>query len=130
MKPYPLGSSRANTGAVPRYLVDCFWGLVVTVGIVHRVVRHLLRRRLANTQVDVESTGPLSRVKKPSTLFNCYHWVRTFLIVPGALRPYRSRLFYWCSIPTRMETIVIGLYWSFSIISSSITYEAIDGNLM
>ncbi|KEF58795.1 uncharacterized protein A1O9_03638 [Exophiala aquamarina CBS 119918] len=96
----------------------------------NRLVTHFFTSRRVSVVVDIEGreTSPTS---KPS--FGLYssasHWVRTNLIVPAAFGSHHQRLYFWCTIPTRMETLVVVAFWILNLILCGVTYEIFYPNL-
>ncbi|PGH33087.1 hypothetical protein GX50_04069 [[Emmonsia] crescens] len=58
-----------------------------------------------------------------------HHWIRANLIMPAAFGTHHQRLFYWCSIPTRVEAIVIVLFYVLSLVLTCVGHDIFRGNL-
>lgn len=61
-----------------------------------------------------------------------FHWlvhqIRTHILVPATLGTYHQRLFYWCTIPSRAETIVVSSFWVLSTVLACINYKTYPDN--
>lgn len=57
------------------------------------------------------------------------HWVRANLIIPTTFGTHHQRLLWWCSVPTRMETLVVLSYWALSLILCAVSYYIFTPNL-
>lgn len=97
----------------------------------NRLLTHLFRRRSSAVTNDLESTSPTSKLfGGPSGLLGAaQHWIRTNLIIPATFGTYHQRLFWWCMIPTRIETIVVGLFWILNFVICCVSYEIFYPNV-
>jgi ferric-chelate reductase len=63
-------------------------------------------------------------------LFGAAHnFLRTNFIIPPAFGSYHQRLFYYCTIPTRMEAVPIVVYYAMSFLFVFLSYDIFEGNL-
>ncbi|KAL1855242.1 hypothetical protein VTK73DRAFT_8589 [Phialemonium thermophilum] len=116
-----------------------FWGGVLLIGILRRAVLSLYHSRMAGTASDTEEEGSgdgLSLRRKASSkksllapIAALHDWVDTYLVVPSAFRQHRQRLFRWCTIPTRMELLVIVANWITVLVLMFVNYRAFAGNV-
>lgn len=96
----------------------------------NRLVTHFFTSRRVSVVADIEGRGASLTSKSSFRIFgSAHHWVRTNLIVPAAFGSHHQRLYYWCTIPTRMETLVIGAFWVLNLILCGVTYEIFYPNL-
>ncbi|KAK2798400.1 hypothetical protein FQN50_008840 [Emmonsiellopsis sp. PD_5] len=91
-----------------------FWGIVLITGMIRRLLAQFSKPRI-------------SRVFSPFR--SLQHWVRTHLIIPAAFGTHHQRLFYWCSVPTRIEAVVISLFYILSLVLTCVGYDVFKGNL-
>ncbi|PTU19680.1 hypothetical protein P175DRAFT_0503222 [Aspergillus ochraceoroseus IBT 24754] len=98
-----------------------YWAVVLTVGILHRVLQYLffsLYERLPHYKISF-LLAPIR---------NMYIWTQTHLLVPGPL-PSQGRKFLWWTFSTRIEAIVILLFWLLSVAFCSFNYRLFPGNI-
>lgn len=96
----------------------------------NRLITHLFTSRRVLAPVDIEGRDTSPTAKQSFGLFSsAHHWFRTNLIIPAAFGSHHQRLFYWCSIPTRMETLVVVAFWVLNLILCGVTYEIFYPNL-
>ncbi|KAH6692727.1 ferric reductase NAD binding domain-containing protein [Plectosphaerella plurivora] len=103
-----------------------FWGGVLVFGMLYRL-GHVLQQRRAGHSPDNES----SNHGKPSShvLGQVNAWIRKHITTPSILPPYHTQSFFGCTIPTRLEFIVIYLYWVISIVLCAVHYRGFEGNI-
>ncbi|KLJ05523.1 hypothetical protein EMPG_10998 [Blastomyces silverae] len=109
-----------------------FWGVVLLSGILNRLFTHLSGVQRRGIKYDAE--GHASNIGfRNSPLFSplrwLRHWVRAYFIIPTAFGTHHQRLFYWCSIPTRIEAIVIVLFYILSLVLTCVGHDVFRGNL-
>ncbi|KAK2787958.1 hypothetical protein FQN52_006963 [Onygenales sp. PD_12] len=91
-----------------------FWGIVLVTGMMGRLLAQFSKSRI-------------SRVFSPFP--SLQHWVRTHFIIPAAFGTHHQRLFYWCSVPTRIEAVVIVLFYILGLVLTCVGYDVFKGNL-
>lgn len=113
-----------------------FWGLVLVVGMVHNLVTQIQERRLGPPQPTVEDNGA-SDTRRTSTTTQgagagtrAYAWLRKYVITPSSLPPYHRQVVFGCTIPTRLQSIVIYAFWILNIVLCAIDYRGFKGNLL
>lgn len=119
-------------GIKRRNVAYWFWGLVLLIGIINRHASSYSGSSTSYERLDTEGQiahSPKEPARLPSPLRHAYHWMKTHLIIPAAIGTYHQRLLYWCSIPTRMEAIVIVLYYIISLVLGALAYDLFQGNL-
>lgn len=113
-----------------RWAVYGFWGTILLIGMLHRFYSHISNDRRMKSQGDVEDHGAKSRSKNPTSIFStAYHWVRANLIIPAAFGSHHNRLLWYCTVPTRMETLIVASFWIINIVLCCVSYEAFWPNL-
>jgi ferric-chelate reductase len=108
-----------------------FWGGILLIGIINRLVHYLLSLWNVGASPDKEYTiEAQSNPRNPSTAYSkIYHWVQTNFIIPPVFGShYRRRLFSF-TVPTRAETLVILAYYIYSIVACAVSYEVFYPNL-
>lgn len=111
-----------------------FWGVFLLIGMANRLFSHFYNSRRRQGATDVEGLGDLpSSSGKPSVILApikaTHHWIRANLIIPAAFGSHHQRLYWWCSIPTRMETVVVGLFWLLNLVLCAISYGVFENNI-
>ncbi|KAF2083679.1 hypothetical protein K490DRAFT_51054 [Saccharata proteae CBS 121410] len=92
-----------------------FWGGVLLLGILSRLMNVSKEKRLSCATL-------LSPVRYAS------HWVGANLIVPRAFGSHGLKM-DWATNPTRIEAVVVILYWALSIILCSVSYHSFTGDI-
>ena len=90
-----------------------------------RFIFFVSRSRLRRPAADIEGEGVTRKSGLLSPFKAVHHWFRTNLIIPAAFGSHHQRLYYWCAIPTRMETLIVVMYWGLNIILCAISYEVL-----
>ncbi|KAI2004749.1 hypothetical protein LOZ52_004990 [Ophidiomyces ophidiicola] len=106
-----------------------FWGGIVFFGIVYRLYIVFFNIKRSRFGVDEEGNGSNKHSLLPRPLAKISHWFQTTLVIPGAIKPYHQRPFYWCAIPTRLEGLVIGGFWLISFVLCAVNYRVFEGNI-
>ena len=55
--------------------------------------------------------------------------MRAHLIIPSAVSTHHIQPLWMWQIPTRLESLVVILFWCLSVVLCSVNYIAYDGNL-
>ncbi|KAL7926928.1 ferric reductase like transmembrane component domain-containing protein [Trichoderma austrokoningii] len=122
-----------RTHIVYGYAMYGFWGGVLVIGFLHRLITLVNESRLSSSSIGPEDTGIADSRKKQaqnSGLFvSMYSWIRKNLITPSALPPYRRQPLFGCTIPTRIEVFIVLSYWIVSFVLCCVNYRGFKGNL-
>ncbi|KAI1953886.1 hypothetical protein LOZ57_000228 [Ophidiomyces ophidiicola] len=108
-----------------------FWGTVLFCGILSRLYEHYLASRALENVYDQERDS-CARTKLPRWLVILEFgrdWAKAHLFFPPAVGDYHQRLLYWCTIPTRMEAMVIVSFYLLSLGLTVIGHDVFKGNL-
>ncbi|KAF2816982.1 uncharacterized protein BDZ99DRAFT_470052 [Mytilinidion resinicola] len=109
-----------------------FWGSVLLLAMINRFINFVFHKRQSRVGTDPEHNAPLPNASSNKLLVPVYavrHWIRANIIVPAAFGSHHQRLYYWFTVPTRLEAIIVFSYWAISIIFSGINYRTFIGNL-
>ncbi|KAI5457526.1 ferric reductase NAD binding domain-containing protein [Mariannaea sp. PMI_226] len=106
-----------------------FWGAVLLIGIAHRLVTLFQESRLFPDPSHVEDNGINLKRRAPNGFRSLSSWVRKHIATASAIPPYRQRRVFGCTIPTRLESLVVYSYWAVSIILCAINMRGFKGNL-
>ncbi|KIW82734.1 hypothetical protein Z517_01977 [Fonsecaea pedrosoi CBS 271.37] len=109
-----------------------FWGGILLIGIINRLITSFFQSRRLKAMDDVEE-GQNSSVKRrdelPGFIKFVYDWIRANLIIPAAFGSHHSRPVLWMTIPTRMETIIIVTFYVMNFILCCVGYKIFNPNL-
>ncbi|KFY04042.1 hypothetical protein V490_00012 [Pseudogymnoascus sp. VKM F-3557] len=111
-----------------------FWGGLLLLGMTSRLISFIVESRAGPKTRDIENTtlhhsSVAPRSKLASFLAEKYHWFRANLIIPAAFNSYHQRLFWQCTIPTRIEFVIVLVYYVVSFILCAVSYEVFSPNL-
>lgn len=109
-----------------RHATYWFWGIVLTLGFLNRIHDYVFHSRLRRYSYDIERHYQQPHSKSLtylSPLKYVHNWIRTHLIIPATFGSHRQQLVWWCTIPTRMEAVVIGSYYALSFTLSCSSYD-------
>lgn len=104
------------------YAMYGFWGGIVLLGVIHKLWHQFHSARVAPKPTDSERQTSAAGRPKFHLVDTMGHWIETNLITPPAFGTHHSRLLYWCTIPTRLEMIVVVAYWILSIVLAGAGY--------
>jgi len=110
-----------------RFAMYGFWGSILLIGIITNAYNILWHSRSGHETNDPEKSHPDTQTS--SQTGTVLHWLKANFIVPTVFGTYRRRLWYFFAVPTRIEALVITLYWSISIILCSVNFRTFEGNL-
>jgi hypothetical protein len=106
-----------------------FWGSILLIAMLSNAINLFSHRQASRSVPDVEgSDGPSVPVKQ-SLIGKIHHWLKTNVLIPSIFGTKHRQLYHGFTVTTRMETIIIGLFWSLSIILSSVNIRTFEGNL-
>lgn len=108
-----------------------FWGGLLLIGIINRIVSHFLNSRRMKDVADAEGKATSTRKPLPgtATINSIHHWFRVNLIVPTAFGSHHSRPIFWSTIPTRIETVVVSAFYVMVFILCCCGYYIIEQNV-
>lgn len=102
----------------------------------NRLISHLYNSRRSRTTTNLEGLGESPSPGTKSSVMlapikSIHHWTRANLIIPAAFGSHHQRLYWWCTIPTRMETVIVCLFWILNLIlcAASINDSVFENNL-
>ncbi|KAL4898075.1 FRE family ferric-chelate reductase [Aspergillus ambiguus] len=104
------------------YAGYAFWASILTIGMLHRLVRHIVESRKA--RADTRPRYSLTR----ALFTNIYSWVQTHILISPPI-PSQGRQVLWWTFPTRAEALVVLVFWFLSITFCAVDYRAFPGNL-
>lgn len=105
-----------------------FWGGVLLLGITANLFS-ILSASLASAkgqQMIDEKPRPEKSLFNPIATF--YHWSRLYVIIPAALGRHHQRRLMWCTIPKRLDLLIVIGFWALIIILNCVSYGTFHGN--
>jgi hypothetical protein len=103
-----------------------YWGSILVIGMLHRLWTYT---RSAHVGSDDAEHGWHSRASpNKRNLASLRHYFNTHLVVPAAVRSYHQRRLWGCSIPNRLELLVVVGFWVMCIILNFGFYDIFTPN--
>ncbi|KAL1305804.1 hypothetical protein AAFC00_003967 [Neodothiora populina] len=102
-----------------------YWGGVLFLGILTNLFNIYVARRAATEDIEKSSSSP---VLTPLRILR--HWIRTYIVIPAAVGTFHQQRFMWCTIPKRLDSLIVFGWWALCIIISSTGYHAFSENIM
>ncbi|KAK8201321.1 ferric reductase like transmembrane component-domain-containing protein [Phyllosticta paracitricarpa] len=123
-----LDSDTRNFG----WIIMAYWGAIVFLGIVANVFRQFRSKYYEGATDDVQGEHQTSKsgtiTESTSTV---YWWLQSHVVIPATIGTYHNRLLHWCTIPKRLEIIILTGFWVLCIILCCAKYAAVfPGNIM
>lgn len=106
-----------------------FWGLILLAGMLNHAFTHFSSSKnfgSADMEAAARDTGA---TKRPDPVQSAQLWVQKYLTVPPLFGSYHQERLWTCSLPTRLESIVLAAYWTINLILCCVTYEVFYPNL-
>lgn len=97
-----------------------FWGIVLGVSTIVHLLK-FIRLSFYSPNIQPSTTTRM--------LPSAWTWIRVNLIIPPAFGSHHQRLLYWCTIPTRIESIVVLAFYVLTTYLSMSHYRLIDNNI-
>lgn len=103
-----------------------FWGLVLLGAMISRA---LSRRSFGpeDSAVDIESSAPA--VRRDGSKRGTTSWLQAHLILPAAFGNHHRRTVWACSIPTRLNTIIVVAFYVLNFVLCCVTYKIFYPNI-
>jgi hypothetical protein len=106
-----------------------FWGSILLIAMLNNAFTSFSHRRASRSVPDVEGSDGPSTLAKQNLLGRAIHWFKTNIIIPAVFGTKHRQLYYGFTITTRMETIIVGLFWSLTFVLSCVNIRTFEGNL-
>ncbi len=106
-----------------------FWGIVVLVGMLNRLFTALVQRKMPRTFLDTEASRTQPQVGKPR-LSGARRWIQRYITLPAALGYRHQQPLGWCTVPTRIQSLLVSAFVVINVILCSVTYRAFEGNVL
>lgn len=111
------------------YAGYAYWGGILLLGTLCRVIRWLFKYRRTERDPEIESNTVTSRLNwhPPSGISSLVHWVKTHLLISTPLGKGQEVLA--CTFSNRAEALAVAGFWVMSFVLSFVGYETFEGNL-
>ncbi|KAL4982288.1 ferric reductase like transmembrane component-domain-containing protein [Aspergillus falconensis] len=113
-----------------------YWGGILLLGMFARFAGFMSSRRHTPSPQDAESSGTVGRNKRRGVLSKLIntpiHYLRTYLVMPASFAPFltnHQQVFYWHTIPRRLDSIIVFGFWALCIILGCVDYQSFSGNI-
>lgn len=93
-----------------------FWGLAIVIGLINRVATSIAAKRPIAGRYRAESNS-------------ISLWFRRRLLLPATFGQHCQDPVGWCTIPPRLESLLLVLYFIMNIIFMFPGYDLFAGNL-
>lgn len=103
-----------------------FWGVVVAIGITHKVIRHV--GDLPSRSGTYSSLPASSPSEKRS--YSSWVWLKSNVLTPATFGQRCAESFgAWGTVPPRIQSITIGLFVVLNVVTSIHGYRLFEGNI-
>lgn len=105
-----------------------FWGIVLLVGMLNRLFAFIVSRSRSMTAEDPE--GRASHRNRLRRLTSVRSWTRRHLLLPATFGYRHLQPLGWCTIPTRLQSILVAVFVALNVILCAVDYHALSRNLL
>jgi len=112
-----------------RFAMYGFWGSILLIAMLSNGFNSFWHNRASRSISDIEASQSSTRPAKSSQAGRVSHWVKTNLIIPSLFGTKHRQLYYGFTVPTRMEAIIVGVFWPLSLILCAVDIRTFEGNL-
>ncbi|KAI9889472.1 MAG: hypothetical protein M1814_005255 [Vezdaea aestivalis] len=115
-----------NSTAMPIWATPGFWAIVTILGVIYRIFTVVINHKAMKQTFDpehgtsVRGYGPIGKVRA---------FIRSRFILPALFRHRHQDAFGWCSIPTRLQSFIVGSFVFINLILCCVNYRAHDNNI-
>ncbi|PVH69696.1 ferric reductase like transmembrane component [Cadophora sp. DSE1049] len=114
-----------------------FWAIVIIIGLSSHLGPYLLTFRnhdgkwqsLPNDDIDIDVTEEPSQKRRRSIFDTPYTLLKRYITVPATFGYKRSQNVWWCTIPTRVQSLAIGAFIVINIVLCSCSYRVFPNNI-
>ncbi|TVY24474.1 Ferric/cupric reductase transmembrane component [Lachnellula hyalina] len=106
-----------------------FWGCILFIGIINRLVNVLLSMRSSKAFDHQRTIEEQSAPRSHSIVFSkTYRWFQANLILPPAIGTRHQRHVFGFTMPTRIVTLIVIAYYIWSIVICAVSYDVFFPN--
>ncbi len=120
-----LGVGRVTP--VISYALMGFWCIVVFAGIINRLFAAAVQHNTRGIYQDPEaSSNQRIRPRFGAT----QRWIRRHVVLPAVFGYRHQQPLGWCTIPTRIQSLMLLSFIVVNVILSSVNYRAFENNTL
>jgi hypothetical protein len=120
-----FGSQTGNP--VISYALMGFWGIVVFAGIINRLFAAAVQHNTRGIYQDPEASSN-QRIKP--RFGATQRWIRRHIVLPAVFGYRHQQPLGWCTIPTRIQSLMLLSFIAVNVILSSVNYRAFENNIL
>lgn len=107
-----------------------FWGIILLFGMGNRLFALIVTRSLGRRHDNSSEAISERRLPASKSSFGIFRrLVRRYITLPATFGYRHQQPFGLCTLPTRLQSLMIFLYVGLNIILSSVKYSAFPHNL-
>ncbi|KAJ6007910.1 hypothetical protein N7540_011886 [Penicillium herquei] len=106
-----------------------YWAGIIFLGSLYNLVSFMSMLYSRRSSNDVENTNSKAQsLSLPRPLAAIRYYCRLYLVIPATITTYHQRALYWCTIPTRLDSLIVFGFWAISIVLSCVNLGSFSGN--
>ncbi|KAL4995175.1 ferric reductase NAD binding domain-containing protein [Aspergillus recurvatus] len=116
--------------------IMAYWGGILVLGMFARFISFVSTRRPGHTSTsssrDAEANGNRQADPSRGLLLAPLHYVKTYIALPASFAPFlpnHQQLFWYHTIPRRLDLLIVFGFWALSIILACVDYQSFEGNI-
>lgn len=118
------------SNASERWALYGFWGLVLLIGMTNRLFTAVVQWRMRGIYIDSQSQPSNLRRRLYTRHFSGpRRWLQTNITLPAIFGYRHQQPLGWCTVPTRIQSLLVFVFVALNIIFCSASYRAFDGNI-
>ena len=106
-----------------------FWGIVLLAGILNRLFAAVVHWRIRRTHQDSEADLNRRQLAKPR-FSGARRLIQRHITLPAIFGYRHQQPLGWCTIPTRIQSLLVFAYVFLNLILCSVTYRADENNIL
>ena len=106
-----------------------FWGIILVFGMGNRLFALIVTWSLSRRHGNSEAISERRISNSKSSFAVVRRLVRRYITLPATFGYRHQQPFGWCTLPTRIQSLMIFLYIGINIILSSVKYTAFAHNI-
>lgn len=98
-----------------------FWAVVLFIGVAHRLFAAVVHYTTRRTYQDPEAG---SRIRSNGKQGGIRRLVRRYITLPATFGYKHQQPFGWCTLPTRITSILVFIFIAINVVLSSVVYRS------
>ena len=99
-----------------------FWGIILLTGILNRLFKAVVQWKIGQANF-----GGRQLVKR--RLSGPRRWIQKHITLPAAFGYRHQQALGWCTVPTRIQSLMVLIFIAINAILCAVTYRAFDRNI-